>query len=117
MINDWQGALYREFFFCNQALLASLALEQGRIDRVQFIIMMVHEKHPLVIHLVPSSPSFTKWMGAGEAALASFTGWQIRQIGQQTQLGRQPSLEIEIADPSSMTGLAQVICNCVRGDG
>ena len=75
LINDWQGALYRGFFFCNKALLASLALEQGRIDRVQFIIMMVHEKHPLVIHLVPSSPSFTKWKGAGKAALASFTGW------------------------------------------
>ena len=42
---------------------------------MQFIIMMVHEKHPLVIHLVPSSPSFSKWMGAGGAALASFTAW------------------------------------------
>ena len=77
MINDWQGALYREFFFCNQALLASLALEQGRIDRVQFIIMMVHEKHPLVIHLVPSSPSFTKWIrvtSLGQLSVAEFSG-------------------------------------------
>lgn len=53
---------------------------------MQFIIMMVHEKHLRVIHLSsPSTPS-------------------------------RP-LKIEIADPSSMTGLAQVICNCVCGDG
>ena len=43
--------------------------------------------------------------------------WHHSELSWQELLEASILLEIEIADPSSMTGLAPVICNCVLVDG